>query len=78
MMMELTNDMSFEQAYTALKETVAAMGDPQTTVEDSLVLYERACRLVIYCQRKLNDLKLEVTEINERMAELKNSHEDLF
>lgn len=76
--MELTNDMSFEEAYTALKETVAAMGDPQIKVDESLKLYERACRLVIYCQRKLSDLKLEVTEINERMAELKNSHEDLF
>ena len=77
-MTELSNDMSYEEAYSALKETVAVLGDPKTTIEDSLALYERACRLVVYCQRKLSAVKLEVTDINTRMAEIKKSEEELF
>lgn len=77
-MTELNNEMSYEEAYAALKETVAALGDPKTTIDESLRLYERACRLVIYCRRKLSDVKLEVTDINTRMSQLKNSDDPLF
>ena len=77
-MTELTNDMTYEEAYGALKETVAALGDPKTTIEDSLKLYERACRLVVYCQRKLGEVKMQVTDINTRVAELKKNNEELF
>ena len=77
-MTELTNDMTYEQAYAALKDTVAALGDSKTPIDESLVLYERACRLVIYCQRKLSEVKFKVTDINTRMSEIKNSDEPLF
>ena len=77
-MTELKNDMTYEEAYSALKETVAVLEDPKTGIEDSLALYERACRLVVFCQRKLSDAKLEVTDINTRIAELKKNNETLF
>ena len=77
-MTELSNDMNYEQAYSALRETVAALEDSKTTIEDSLALYERACRLVVYCQRKLSEAKLEITDINARVAELRKENADLF
>ena len=77
-MTELTNDMTYEEAYAALKETVSALEDPKTTIADSLELYERACRLVLYCQRKLTDVKMSVTDINARVAELRKNNEPLF
>lgn len=76
--MELTNDMTYEQAYNALKETVAALENPETGIEESLKLYEQACKLVVYCQRKLSDVKLEVTDINARIAQLKQKNDALF
>ena len=77
-MTELSNDMTYEQAFTALKETVTALEDPKTMIDDSLRLYERACRLVVFCRRKLSEAKMEVTDINARIAELKGSEEPLF
>ena len=75
---ELTNDMSYEEAYTALKETVAILEDPKTMIDDSLKLYERACKLVIYCQRKLGEAKMEITDINARISEIKKSGDPIF
>ena len=77
-MTELNNNMTYEEAYTALKETVAVLENPATTIDESLVLYERACKLVVYCQRKLSEAKLAVTDINTRISELKKNNADLF
>lgn len=77
-MTELNNHMTYEEAYNALRETVALLEDPKTVIEDSLALYERACRLVIYCQRKLGEAKLEVTDINTRIKRLKEDNAPLF
>ena len=77
-MTELTNQMSYEEAYTALQETIALLEDPKTVIEDSLALYERACKLVLYCQRKLSDYKLAVTDINTRIKKLKEDNIPLF
>ncbi len=77
-MTELNNNMDFQQAYQALSETVAKLEDPNTTIDESITLYEQACRLVVFCQRKLNETKEKITDINERVAELRKSGEPLF
>jgi exodeoxyribonuclease VII small subunit len=77
-MKELNNNMTYEEAYAALRETVNALEDPNLEIEDSLALYERACRLVIFCQRKLGEIKMKVTDINTRMKQLRESGEELF
>ena len=77
-MIELNNNMSYEEAYNALKETIAVLEDPKTVIEESLALYERACKLVLYCQRKLSEAKLEVTDINERIKRMKEDNTPLF
>ena len=77
-MTELNNNMCYEEAYNALKETIAVLEDPKTVIEESLALYERACKLVLYCQRKLSEAKLEVTDINERIKKMKEDNTPLF
>ena len=77
-MKEPNNNMTYEEAYAALRETVDALEDPNLKIEDSLALYERACRLVIFCQRKLGEVKMKVTDINTRMKQLRESGEELF
>lgn len=77
-MTELNNKMTFDEAYKALEETVREMETPGIQFKDSLRLYEQACKLVVYCQRKLADAKGQVTEINERVRKLKETNAPLF
>ena len=77
-MAELNNQMDFEEAYAALRDVVAKLEDPKNKIEDSIALYEQACRLVLYCRRKLAEAKMQITDINERIAKLKETGGDLF
>ena len=77
-MTELNNNMDFEEAYAALREVVAKLEDPKNKIEDNIALYEKACRLVLHCRRKLSEAKMQITDINERIAALKNSDEAIF
>ena len=77
-MTEINNQMDFQQAYAALKETVAELEKPETTIDESIVLYEKACKLVVFCQRKLSETQSRITDINECIAELRQSGEPLF
>lgn len=77
-MTELNDKMDFEEAYTALREVVAQLEDPKNKIEDNIALYEKACRLVLFCRRKLDEAKMQITDINERIAQLKDSGDKIF
>lgn len=77
-MTELNEKMDFEEAYTALREVVAQLEDPKNKIEDNIALYEKACRLVLFCRRKLDEAKMQITDINERIAQLKDSGDKIF
>ncbi|MBQ3330887.1 MAG: exodeoxyribonuclease VII small subunit [Ruminococcus sp.] len=77
-MTELNENMTFEDAYAALHEVVTRMEDPKNTIEENIALYEKACRLVLFCRRKLDEAKTQITDINERIAQLKNSSDSIF
>ena len=76
--MELNNHMTFDEAYKALEETVRLMEKPGINFNESLAYYEQACKLVVYCQRKLATAKGQITEINERVRKLKETNAPLF
>ena len=69
-MTEEMKKMTFDEAYSALEKTVAAMEMPDISFEDSLKHYERACELVACCRMKLDDAKLRMTDISERVKKL--------
>ncbi|GEM_PF-62372 len=77
-MAELNDKMDFEEAYAALREVVAQLENPKNKIEENIALYEKACRLVLLCRRKLDEAKMQITDINERIAQLKNSGETIF
>lgn len=77
-MIEINNNMEFDTAYAALKETVALMETSKNDIDALLMYYERACRLIVYCQRELQKTRGKITEINERVAELRKSGAPLF
>lgn len=77
-MTELNDKMDFEEAYSALREVVTQLEDPKNKIEENIALYEKACQLVLHCRRKLDEAKMQITDINERIAQLKNSGDAIF
>lgn len=69
-MTEEMKKMTFDEAYRALEKTVAAMEKPDISFEESLKHYERACELVACCRKRLDEARLRMTDINERVRKL--------
>lgn len=70
--------MTFEEASEMLNAVVKKMEDPKCTLDDSIKLYEQAYELIVYCQKKLDEAKGSVTDINERIAQMKQQNDSLF
>ena len=77
-MTELNENMDFEQAYAALREVVTQLENPKNKIEENIALYEKACRLVLLCRRRLDEAKTKITDINERIARLKDCRDGIF
>ena len=60
--MTAKKDIPFEKAYIRLEEILKAMNEPQTTLEDSLKLFEEADSLIQNCNHKLKaaEQKIEI------------------
>jgi exodeoxyribonuclease VII small subunit len=57
------DDLSFEQAFEELEETVAKLEDGELSLEASLALFERGQQLSAYCSRLLEQAELKVTQL---------------
>ena len=58
-------DLSFEDAYTRLEETVRALESGELTLEAATNLYEEGMRLVQLCGRLLSEAELRMTRLRE-------------
>ena len=59
------HDLSFEDAYTRLEETVRALESGELTLEAATDLYEEGMRLVQLCGRLLSEAELRMTRLRE-------------
>jgi len=59
-------DLTFEQAFKELEETVAQLEDGDLSIEASLALFERGQQLSAYCSRLLEQAELKVTQLTEQ------------
>lgn len=57
-------ELSFEEAYRALEETVAQLEAGALTLEESLALYERGVALTELCNRRLTAAELRVRQVD--------------
>lgn len=55
--------MSFEDAMKALEDIVDRLEGGETSLEDSITLYERGAQLRKHCEAKLRDAELRVEKI---------------
>lgn len=56
-------DLTFEQAFTELEESVHTLERGDLPLEESLALYERGQELAAYCARLLDEAELKVQQV---------------
>lgn len=64
------DDMSFEEAMTALEQVVTQLERGDVALEDSIRLYERGAALKAHCARKLEaaEEKVDLIRVQEGRA----------
>jgi exodeoxyribonuclease VII small subunit len=56
-------DLSFEDAFAELEETVRKLEAGGLSLEESLTLYERGQALATYCSAQLDQAELQVQQL---------------
>ena len=65
------NTVTFEQAYARLEEILEKMNSGKQSLEDSLSLYEEADRLIVFCNKRLQQAEQKIeTLIKNRDGDL--------
>ena len=67
---EARGDLSFEEAFDRLGETVQALESGGLTLESATALYEEGMRLAQLCNRLLSTAELKVTELKDVYSDL--------
>lgn len=67
----MTDNHSFEKAYTRLEEILEKMNSGTISLEDSLSLYEEADKLISNCTKKLDEAEKRIqTLVKNREGEV--------
>ncbi|HID89343.1 MAG TPA: exodeoxyribonuclease VII small subunit [Anaerolineales bacterium] len=56
-------ELTFEEAFAELEETVRKLEAGGLTLEESLVLYERGQALAVHCNRQLDEAELKIRQL---------------
>ena len=56
-------ELSFEEAFKELEETVRRLEEGDLTLEESIALFERGQELARYCSAKLDQAELRVSKL---------------
>ena len=68
-------DMTFESANAELQALIEKMQNGELTLQQSMECYERAAELLSFCYSELNKCKLKITDINEKIEQMKREGE---
>lgn len=74
----MSKDLTFEKASKQLNELVAKMEKGDVPLDEYMVLYEQAYKLLTYCTQKLTECRGQISDINERIENIKTNNQDLF
>lgn len=72
----MSEKMTFEQANSQLEQTVKMMENKGLTLQQSLEYYAKACELLAYCMKELENYKGQIEDVNERIERMKNAQGD--
>jgi exodeoxyribonuclease VII small subunit len=56
-------ELTFEEAFAELEETVRKLETGGLSLEESLALYERGQALAVHCGRQLDEAELKVRQL---------------
>jgi exodeoxyribonuclease VII small subunit len=59
------DELTFEQAFAELEESVRTLERGDLPLEESLALYERGQGLAAYCAKLLDEAELKIAQIEE-------------
>ena len=74
----MSKELTFEQANKKLEDIVAKMEKGDVPLDECMILYEEAYKLITYCTHKLEECKGQLVDINERITKMKAKPETLF
>ena len=60
--MELSDDLSYEEAFAQLEQVLAALESGELPLDESLAQYELGAELAAFCERKLDEAELRVRQ----------------
>ena len=63
------DDLTFEEAFCELEETVRRLEAGGLTLKESIALYERGQALAAHCSRHLDQAELRVRQLTAEAAE---------
>jgi exodeoxyribonuclease VII small subunit len=62
---QAADNLTFEQAFAELEESVRTLERGDLPLEEALALYERGQELAAYCAKLLDEAELKITQIEE-------------
>ncbi len=62
-MVRPVEELTFEEAFAELEETVRKLEAGGLTLEESLALYERGQALAAHCNRQLDEAELKIRQL---------------
>ena len=68
-------ELTFEQAFTSLEQTVAKLSEGTTTLEEAVALFEQGMRLVARCSTLLDTAELRVSQLADAITELDDDND---
>lgn len=61
----IEEDLSLEEAFGQIEETIALLEEDDITLEASFKAYQEGMRLLQYCNEKIDKVEKQVMKINE-------------
>ena len=57
--------LTYEEAYVKLEEILMKIESKNTSLDDSLILYEEGIKLFKHCNKLLEDAELKISKFNK-------------
>lgn len=58
-------ELTLEEAFDRIEETIAHLEEEETTLEESFLLYQKGMQLLQSCNEKIDKVEKQVLKINE-------------
>lgn len=68
-MEELSKEMTYEEAFSELKEIVNSLEDSETKIDELETKLRRAESLIEFCKTKIKDVEVNIEDLLSRLGE---------